>query len=90
MLLDKLAGIAARFDEVSRLITEPDIVNDMKRYVQLNKEYKELTKVVAFYNEYKNVTENIESAKRLLEVEKDEEMREIGQGRARSPDQSLE
>lgn len=77
MLLDKLAGIAARFDEVSRLITEPDIVNDMKRYVQLNKEYKELTKIVAFYNEYKNITENIESARRLLEVEKDEEMREM-------------
>lgn len=77
MLLDKLAGIAARFDEVGRLITEPDVVNDMKRYIQLNKEYKELTKVVAFYNEYKNVTENIDSAKKLLEVEKDEEMREM-------------
>jgi len=77
MLLDKLAGIAARFDEVARLITEPDVVNDMKRYVQLNKEYKELTKVVAFYNEYKNIVENIDSAKKLLEVEKDEEMREM-------------
>jgi peptide chain release factor 1 len=77
MLLDKLAGIAARFDEVARLITEPDVVNDMKRYVQLNKEYKELTKVVAFYKEYKNIVENIDSAKKLLEVEKDEEMREM-------------
>ncbi len=77
MLLDKLAGIAARFDEVARLITEPDVVNEMKRYVQLSKEYKELTKVVAFYHEYKNVTENIDSAKKLLEVDKDEEMREM-------------
>jgi peptide chain release factor 1 len=77
MLLDKLAGIAARFDEVARLITEPDVVNDMKRYVQLNKEYKELTKVVVFYKEYKNVIENIDSAKKLLDVEKDEEMREM-------------
>ncbi|MCX6226615.1 MAG: peptide chain release factor 1, partial [Bacteroidia bacterium] len=77
MLLDKLAGIAARFDEVARLITEPDVVNDMKRYVQLNKEYKELTRVVAFYHEYKNIVENIDSAKKLLEVEKDEEMREM-------------
>ena len=59
MLLDKLAGIAARFDEVGRLITEPDVVNDMKRYIQLNKEYKELTRVVAFYNEYKNILENL-------------------------------
>jgi peptide chain release factor 1 len=77
MLIDKLAGIAARYDEVARLITEPDVVNDMKRYVQLNKEYKELTRVVTFYNEYRNITENIDSARRLLEVEKDEEMREM-------------
>ncbi len=77
MLLDKLAGIVARYDEVARLITEPDVVNDMKRYVQLNKEYKELTKVVAFYNEYKNVIQNIDSAKKILDEEKDEEMREM-------------
>jgi peptide chain release factor 1 len=77
MLLDKLAGIVARFDEVSRLITEPDVVNDMKKYVQLNKEYKELTKVVEFYNEYKNVVQNIDSAKQILDEEKDEEMREM-------------
>ena len=77
MLLDKLAGIAARYDEVSRLITEPDVINDMKRYVQLNKEFKELTKVVAFYNEYKNVIQNIESSKKILDEEKDEEMREM-------------
>lgn len=77
MLLDKLAGIAARYDEVARLITEPDVINDMKRYVQLNKEFKELTKVVAFYNEYKNVVQNIESAKQILDEEKDEEMREM-------------
>jgi peptide chain release factor 1 len=77
MLLDKLAGIVARFYEVSRLITEPDVVNDMKKYVQLNKEYKELTKVVEFYNEYKNVVQNIDSAKKILNEEKDEEMREM-------------
>ncbi len=76
-MLDKLAGIAARYDEVSRLITEPDVINDMKRYVQLNKEFKELTKVVAFYNEYKNVIQNIESSKKILDEEKDEEMREM-------------
>ncbi|MDD4646169.1 MAG: peptide chain release factor 1 [Bacteroidales bacterium] len=77
MLLDKLAGIAARYDEVSRLITEPDVANDMKRFIQLNKEYKELNKVVVFYNEYKNILENIDSSKKLLESEKDEEMRDM-------------
>ncbi len=77
MLLEKLKGIADRFDEVGRLITEPDVINDMKRYVQLNKEYKELNKVVEFYNEYKNVLDNMESTRRILDTEKDEEMREM-------------
>jgi len=77
MLLDKLEGIVARYNEVARLITEPDVVSDMKRFIQLNKEYKELTKVVSFYNEYKNVIDNIESSKQILETEKDDEMREM-------------
>jgi len=77
MLLEKLKGIADRFDEVGRLITEPDVINDMKRYVQLNKEYKELNKVVEFYNEYKNVLDNMESTRKILDTEKDEEMREM-------------
>jgi peptide chain release factor 1 len=77
MLLDKLSGIVARYNEVARLITEPDVINDMKRYVQLNKEFKELTKVFNFYNEYRNIVENIDSSRSLLEEEKDEEMREM-------------
>jgi peptide chain release factor 1 len=77
MLLEKLQGIANRFEEVSRLITEPEVINDMKRFVQLNKEYKELNKVVEFYLEYKNVLDNLDSTKKILETEKDEEMREM-------------
>ena len=40
MLLEKLKGVADRFEEVGRLITDPDVINDMKRYIKLNKEYK--------------------------------------------------
>ncbi|MCD6333162.1 MAG: PCRF domain-containing protein, partial [Bacteroidales bacterium] len=53
MLLEKLEGVVARFEEVSRQIADPDVISDMKRYVQLNKEYKELEKVVKAYHEYK-------------------------------------
>jgi len=77
MLLEKLQGIANRFEEVSRLITEPEVISDMKRFVQLNKEYKELNKVVEFYLEYKNVLDNLDSTKKILETEKDEETREM-------------
>ena len=42
MLLEKLEAIKIRFDEISQQITDPDIMSDMKRYVKLNKEYKDL------------------------------------------------
>lgn len=77
MILEKLQGVKERFEEVGRLITEPDIIADMKRYVKLNKEYKDLEPIVEAYNEYKNVISNIDSAKAMLGEEKDPEMREM-------------
>lgn len=58
-------------------ITDPAIISDMDRYVKLNKEYSELEKIVAVYNDYKNVLDNLQSTKELLNTEKDEEMREM-------------
>jgi peptide chain release factor 1 len=52
-------------------------MDDMKRYIQLNKEYKELNPVVGAYKEYKNTLSNIDSAKEILSTEKDDEMREM-------------
>ena len=45
-MIDKLRIVKQRFDEVSDLIIQPDIITDQKRYVQLNKEYKELKEIV--------------------------------------------
>ena len=47
----------------------------MKRYVSLNKEYKELTEVVNTYNSYKDVLDNIENAKSILQTETDAEFK---------------
>jgi peptide chain release factor 1 len=77
LILDRLEGVKERFEEVGRLLTAPDIMDDMKRYIQLNKEYKELTPIVAAYKEYKNTLSNIDSAKDILSSEKDDEMREM-------------
>ncbi len=77
MILDRLEGIKIRFEEVGQLITDPDIISDMKKYVKLNKEYKDLEPVVEAYKEYKNLLSNIESAKEIIANEKDEEMREM-------------
>ena len=46
-LLDKLNGLVARFEEVSTLITDPNVIADQQRYVRLTKEYKELEDLMA-------------------------------------------
>jgi peptide chain release factor 1 len=77
LILSKLEGVKERFEEVGRLLNEPGVMSDMKNYIHLNKEYKELDPVVAAYKEYKNTLNNIDSTKELLSVEKDDEMREM-------------
>ena len=73
-MLDKLEAIKNRFDEVSELIVDPNIISDMKQYIQLNKEYKDLQPIIEAYLEYKNILSNIENAKEML---KDDEMKEM-------------
>jgi peptide chain release factor 1 len=76
-LLSKLEFIKDRWEEVGKLITDPTIISDMKRYVKLNKEYKDLEPIVNAYYDYKNTLENIDSSKSILETEKDSEFREM-------------
>ena len=77
LILDKLEGVKTRFEEVAQLITEPDVIADMKRYIKLNKEYKSLEPIITSYKNYTNVLDNIQSSKEMLGTEKDEEMREM-------------
>ncbi|MEJ6776615.1 MAG: peptide chain release factor 1 [Crocinitomicaceae bacterium] len=76
-LLQKLEAINIRFIEVGTLIVDPDIIADMKRYIKLNKEYKELEELVIIYKKYKNLIENLANSKALLKEETDPEMREM-------------
>ncbi len=78
-LLSKLEVISYRFEEVGRLITDPDIISDMKRYVKLNKEYKDLEEVDKAYKNYKNILDNIKSSKEMIAEETDPEMKEMAQ-----------
>ena len=76
-LLEKLDWIEKHFEEVSAQIADPDIVSDMKRFVKLNKEYKELETIVAASREYHRLIDGINEAKEILENENDPEMREM-------------
>jgi peptide chain release factor 1 len=76
-LLEKLELIYNKWEDIGRQIAEPEIMSDMKLYVKLSKDYKELRPVVDAYLDYKNVLDNIRSSKEILNVEKDEEFREM-------------
>ncbi|MEJ6505036.1 MAG: peptide chain release factor 1 [Crocinitomicaceae bacterium] len=76
-LLNKLEAIHFRFIEVGNLITDPDIISDMQRYVKLNKEYRDLEILDQTYKTYSNLLSNLKSARDLLDNETDDEMREM-------------
>jgi len=76
-MFTRLEGLKHKFEETGRQITDPDIIADMKKFVALNKEYRELEPVVLAFDKYKLIIANIKSAKNLLEYEKDDDMREM-------------
>jgi peptide chain release factor 1 len=76
-MLEKLEAIYKRYKEIEEEMNNPLIMADMKKYIRLSKDYKELQRVVKAYKDYKNVMENIVSTRELLKTEKDEEFREM-------------
>ena len=73
-MLEKLQIVKQRFDEVSDLIIQPDIITDQKRYVQLNKEYKDLRLLMDKRDEYMELTHNVSEAEEIISDGSDAEM----------------
>ncbi|OUR96051.1 peptide chain release factor 1 [Flavobacteriales bacterium 33_180_T64] len=76
-MLEKLQIIKQRFDEVSDLIIQPDIITDQKRYVQLNKEYKDLRLLMDKRELYIELTDNLKEAEDIISDGSDAEMVEM-------------
>ena len=94
-LLSRLDGIEARFEEVSLLITDPSVIADMKRYVKLTKEYKDLERLTKATRAYRTALDNIAEAHEVLASENDEELRamakdELDEATARLPEMEEE
>lgn len=73
-MLEKLQIVKQRFDEVSDLIIQPDIITDQKRYVELNREYKDLRILMDKRKDYIEYTNNIEEAEEIISDGSDAEM----------------
>ena len=76
-MIEKLDIIQQRFNEVSDLIIQPDIISDQKKYIQLNKEYKDLSLIVSKGEKYLNLLSNIKEAESIIKDENDSEMVEM-------------
>ncbi|MES2863587.1 MAG: peptide chain release factor 1 [Bacteroidota bacterium] len=76
-MLDRLQYVKQRFDEISDLIIQPDVIADQKRYVQLNQEYKSLNALVQKREEYINLDANVKEAQEIIADGSDAEMVEM-------------
>lgn len=89
-MIEKLEELKLRFEEVGQLLMQPETVKDIKKYSQLNKEYKDLEKIVRKYNQFNDARNHLQQAKEVLQKEKDEEMREMAKGEIDELDPKIE
>ncbi|MDY3979571.1 MAG: peptide chain release factor 1 [Tidjanibacter sp.] len=77
-ILDRLDGLKLKFEEIGQQMSDPEVISDMKRFVQLNKDYKELKPIVETAERYRRATNGLAEAKDILANEKDDDdMREM-------------
>ncbi len=76
-IIDKLETIKNRWEEIGEQMNDPAVMSDVKRFVKLNKDYKELEPIVSAYKEYKTLLSNIDEAKDVLANENDAEYKEM-------------
>ncbi len=90
-ILQKLDGLTARFEEVSTLITDPEVIADRNRFVRLTKEYKGLEELLAAKRDYEQLLANLDEARNIVMNDDDPDLKEmareeIAAGEARLPD----
>ena len=76
-ILSRLDGLKLKYEETGQKLTDPEVIADVKQFVQLNKEYKELEPIIETSERYRTALANLAEAKDILSNDKDEEMREM-------------
>ncbi|MCF8232821.1 MAG: peptide chain release factor 1 [Bacteroidales bacterium] len=77
MLLEKLKELYNRYYEIQEMMGDPEVISDRKRFVKLNKDYKDLEPIVKAYNDYTNILSNIQTSEEMLHNENDPEMKSM-------------
>jgi len=89
-MLEKIQIVKQRFDEINDLIIQPDVISDQKRYIQLNKEYKDLKKIVDKGLVYETLMKNITEAEEIIDDGSDAEMVEMAKMQLEEAKEELE
>ena len=76
-LVDKLQELKKKYLNLSEQLSDPEVMGDMKKFIQLNKEYRELEPIVAAADKYCKMVQDLEGAKEILLNEKDEDLRDL-------------
>lgn len=76
-MFDRLEKVKERYNELARLLNNPELANDQKEYAKLAKEYSDLTEIVNSYDEYNRLRDELEKNKQLQYDTNDAEMREL-------------
>ncbi|MGP1587713.1 MAG: peptide chain release factor 1 [Treponemataceae bacterium] len=89
MLLKKLEQLSERFEEVTKIIAEPDLVKDQKRYKDIMREHSYLCELMEAYEEYKKILQGIEESKIMITEEDDHDMKEMAREELRNLEEKL-
>ena len=76
-LLEKVLSLQDKYKKLEEQLASPEVIADMKKFVQLNKDYKELQPIIAAGLEYKRLVDELAQAKDILMNEKDEDLKEM-------------
>ena len=76
-ILNRLDGLKLKYEETGQKLTDPEVIADVKQFIQLTKEYKELEPIIETSERYRTAIANLAEAKDTLATDKDEEMREM-------------
>ena len=79
-ILTRLDGLKLKYEEIGQKLTDPEVIADVKQFIQFNKEYRELEPIIEASERYRTAIANLAEAKDILSNDKDEEMREMARG----------
>jgi len=79
-ILTRLDGLKLKYEEIGQKLTDPEVIADVKQFIQFNKEYRELEPIIEASERYRTAIANLAEAKDILANDKDKEMREMARG----------